>query len=86
MAEQFIGKLEVGLYCFLDEGLSVILIDGADLREVGVDKLGPVEFVGLKWVLLISQSCASHQIVDHHLMQDDLISSYVLHKLRKDQE
>lgn len=60
MVEQLISQFEVGLHRLLYKCLRVILINGAYLREVRVDKLSPVELIGLQWALLVSQTCASH--------------------------
>lgn len=86
VGEHAIGQFEVGLDGFLDEGLRVIPVGRADLGEVGVDELRPVELVGLQRALLVGEPCAAHEVVDHHLVQDDLVAADVLDQLRKDEQ
>lgn len=66
--------------------MCVILVDGADLREVRIYELRPVQFVGLEWALLVGQASTAHQVVDHHFVKNDLVGSDVLDQLWKDKE
>jgi hypothetical protein len=80
-AEDAVGQLEVGSDCLLDEALGIGGAYCAHLREVGSDELSPVQFAQLQRALLLRESSAAHQVVDHHLVQHNSVGLHILRDL-----